>query len=30
MRATPAWTESAVDTRKVDMDEELARLLKGG
>lgn len=29
VRATPDWIETAVDTGKVDMDDEVARLLKG-
>lgn len=29
VRATLDWIETAVDTGKVDMDGELARLLKG-
>ncbi|MEV6130627.1 DUF6192 family protein [Streptomyces violaceusniger] len=29
MRATLDWIEQAVDTGKVDMDDELARLLRG-
>ena len=29
VRATLDWIESAVDTGKIDMDEELTRLLKG-
>ncbi|MFD8163418.1 DUF6192 family protein, partial [Streptomyces malaysiensis] len=29
VRATLDWIDQAVDTGKVDMDEELARLLRG-
>jgi hypothetical protein len=29
VRATLDWIETAVDTGKVDMDDELARMLKG-
>ena len=29
VRATLDWIETAVDTGKVDMDDELAKLLKG-